>query len=261
MFDYKKYELKNSLQLKDALGNLKLDDDEMLFSYDVVAMYKSIPQEAAIECVMGKWEVISQHTTLDHDSFEEALRFYVLENNFFLYERDFYEQVCGLAMGSSLSGTLAHVFMNDFIDKALRKLGRNLKFFKKYVDDTIVITDLSTAKELLDILNMLGQRKVRFTMESEKDRRLPFLDLLLIRTDDQQIMTDWYTKEISSGRLLNFHSAHPVSMKVNVATSFAKRVLHLSDAFFHTLYAIRYPKTKQLPFQSDQVRHEGSDIR
>ncbi|XP_062703666.1 arp2/3 complex-activating protein rickA-like [Aedes albopictus] len=57
----------------------------------------------------------------------------------------------------------------------------------------------------------------------EKDGTLPFLDTLVIRHDDQSATTKWYSKPISSGRLLNYHSFHPTAMKMNVAMNFMKR--------------------------------------
>ncbi|XP_062550409.1 uncharacterized protein LOC134215193 [Armigeres subalbatus] len=65
-------------------------------------------------------------------------------------------------------------------------------------------------------------------MERENDGQLPFLDTLVIRSNDQTIKTRWYAKPISSGRLLNYHSFHPTSMKINVASNFIQRVIQLT---------------------------------
>ena len=55
-----------------------------------------------------------------------------------------------------------------------------------------------------------------------------FLDLTLIRKDNK-ILTNWYAKPTTSERILNYFSIHPNYMKLNVARSFIKRVLSLSD--------------------------------
>ncbi|XP_062540932.1 uncharacterized protein LOC134208975 [Armigeres subalbatus] len=65
-------------------------------------------------------------------------------------------------------------------------------------------------------------------MEIEKDGKLPFLDTLIIRKEDHTLRTVWYSKPISSGRLLNYNSFHPTNMKLNVASNFIKRVMQLT---------------------------------
>lgn len=67
-------------------------------------------------------------------------------------------------------------------------------------------------------------RSLLFTVEVEENGKIPFLDLLLIRQPDQTIKTKWYMKPIASGRFLNYHSAHSIKQKVNVAKNFIRRV-------------------------------------
>lgn len=50
----------------------------------------------------------------------------------------------------------------------------------------------------------------------------------MVRQEDRTIKTEWYTKSIASGRFLNFHSGHPMSLKMNTAFNFAKRVMLFS---------------------------------
>ena len=42
-------------------------------------------------------------------------------------------------------------------------------------------------------------------MEKEENGKLPYLDMLIIR-DKNKILTEWHTRDISSGRIINFHS-------------------------------------------------------
>lgn len=58
--------------------------------------------------------------------------------------------------------------------------------------------------------------------------RIPFLDMMLVRKDDQSIRTQWYMKPIASGRFLDYTSFHPLHQKVSMATSFIHRVHSLS---------------------------------
>ncbi|XP_062701702.1 uncharacterized protein LOC134285246 [Aedes albopictus] len=65
---------------------------------------------------------------------------------------------------------------------------------------------------------------LQFTVEREQNNRLPFLDMVMTRNQNQTITTEWYMKPISSGRFLNYRSLHSFNQKMNVAFNFAKRV-------------------------------------
>lgn len=66
------------------------------------------------------------------------------------------------------------------------------------------------------------------------DYKLPFLDMLVIRDPSNgDIMTDWYRKPVSSGRILNFKSFHPLSQKISTCIGFIDRVLKLSTPLLH----------------------------
>jgi hypothetical protein len=81
--------------------------------------------------------------------------------------------------------------------------------------------------DLLKAFNGFNQH-IKFAIELENDRKLPFLDLLLSVSDDGTITTSWYMKPIASGRCLNFLSCHPRSQKLNTAQGVIYRILSLS---------------------------------
>ncbi|XP_065083289.1 uncharacterized protein LOC135705469 [Ochlerotatus camptorhynchus] len=103
--------------------------------------------------------------------------------------------------------------------------------WNKIMPHTIINLDLFL--ELVNfchILNVFNSYDVhiQFTHELEVNNKLPFLDMLLVRQDNQRIKTEWYMKPIASGRFLDFLSYHPMSMKLNVAKNFISRVYRLS---------------------------------
>jgi len=61
---------------------------------------------------------------------------------------------------------------------------------------------------------------------------LNFLEITIINTDGKLIF-DWYHKSTYSGRLLNFHSKHPLSQKRGIITSSTDKILLLSNPEFH----------------------------
>lgn len=103
-------------------------------------------------------------------------------------------------------------------------------FIYKYVDDIILATTESNIDNIKLLFNSF-HNKLKFTVEKEKDNTLPFLDIKLHRRDNI-VKSEWYKKDIASDTLLNFISTHPYQIKKNVAHSFIKRVLYLSDSEF-----------------------------
>jgi hypothetical protein len=56
---------------------------------------------------------------------------------------------------------------------------------------------------------------------------------MVIRSSEGGLITDWYQKDVSSKRILNYYSHHPHAQRVNTARSFVNRVLDLSSVEFH----------------------------
>lgn len=143
--------------------------------------------------------------------------------------------------------------LDDLIVKSLRKSTYKPKFIYKYVDDFISEIRPDKIEYFVDILNKYHNR-IKFTYELEENNALNYLDIKIIQIENvskRGLKFDWYQKEISSSRLLNYVSHHPEIQKVNVATNFIRTVMKLSDAEFHNvnsqkirncLTSMNYPK-------------------
>ena len=128
------------------------------------------------------------------------------------YGGDFFEQREGAAMGSPVSAVVADLYMEFFEELALRTAPTKPRLWKRYVDDTCCIVKKGTVEELLTHLNSV-RPSIRFTVEVEKDGRLPFLDILLQRRDDGSLDVTVYRKPTHTDRYLDFHSHHPPQVK------------------------------------------------
>jgi len=135
-------------------------------------------------------------------------------------------------MGSSLSIILSDLVMEKLLYSVIPKFPYQPPFFKKYVDDNITLIPKIHIDETLQKLNSYHS-KIQFTKENQVNNKIPFLDLQLI-IENNHIITDYYRKPTSSGRILNFYSAHPFHMKFNTILNFAKRIKRLSDRRFDT---------------------------
>lgn len=121
------------------LKNIKLDPKDILVSFDVVSLYTCIPIKEAMA-------VIYRLTDPDTAHLVEIC----LTSTFFCFEGEFFEQTCGVAMGSPLSPIVANLFMEDFETRALASARLLPKLWKRYVDDTNVIW--SHGSKELDLL-------------------------------------------------------------------------------------------------------------
>ena len=79
-------------------------------------------------------------------------------------------------MGSLVSAVIAHKVMEDVEQRALATSLVKPFFWKRYVDDVIFAVSGNEAERLLSYLNSV-KPSIQFTLEREKDRHLPFLDL------------------------------------------------------------------------------------
>lgn len=134
-------------------------------------------------------------------------------------------------MGNPLSPVLADIVMTKLMKSCLNKFQNKPTLIKKYVDDIILI---ASPKQIDDLFNEFQKfnNNMKFTKEDERDQKIAFLDLKLIRMDNK-IITDWYSKPTNSNRLLNYLSSHPQRVKINIAKSLINKIFKLSDRLFH----------------------------
>ena len=87
----------------------------------------------------------------------------------------------------------------------------NPLFYFRYVDDMIMCINKKHIDLVLKTFNSYNN-KLQFTYELEQDKKINFLDMTLIRYNNT-IITDWFNKPTSSGRLINYRSNHPKQKK------------------------------------------------
>ena len=63
--------------------------------------------------------------------------------------------------------------------------------------------------------------------------QISFLDMKIIKNQDNSISIDLYKKETFSGRYVNYLSSHPIGLKICIVKSLIDKVYKLSDPQFH----------------------------
>ena len=227
--DHDKYNVRSSYEFCTFINNVTLPPNYVLVSFDVVSLFTCIPRDLAVLTVENNWSLIEKYTSIKNkDAFVKLIEFN-LHASYFIFRGAYYRQKSGTAMGNPLSPALADMVMNALLDDVLAKIDIPVPFVKKYVDDLLTVLPADKIEYVKNALNAFNPH-IQFTYEVENDNRLPYLDMVLIRTENQTILTDWYKKPMASGRILNYFSLHPLVQKLNTATGFIGRIFRLSTS-------------------------------
>ena len=140
------------------------------FPWHVVSMFTNIPVN---ETIIISNTLFSDHQFfhgLDRSEFEKLLSLSV-KNCHFIFNGRLYQQVDGVAMGSSSFRQYIHVLPAT---KMVEQLPFFLLLYRRYVDDCFLLFRSSDHEPLfLDYLNQ-QYANITFTTEIERDGKLPF---------------------------------------------------------------------------------------
>lgn len=230
-FEKDEYYTKNSFEMVSFIQNFQIPQNYILVSLDVKSLFTNIPIDLTTNLLINRWSIIKNHCKLSLDEFVELLEF-AFDNNYFNFNNQFYKQIYGLGMGNCLSPSCSDVVMSELQLQCIKKLPFKLPFFKRYVDDIITCVPADQIDTLLTTFNSFHS-KLQFTIEQEQNNSIAFLDILLMRTNENKIKTDWYHKPTFSERFLNFNSQHSYKQKMNIIHNLKHRALKLSHPDFH----------------------------
>ena len=97
------HQVLNSKEFADDIKKIKLEEGECIMSYDVAALFTSIPVKSALEVVKKKLEQdteLHQRTTMSTQNIMDLLEF-CLCNTYFLFLGNYFEQTQGGSYGFS----------------------------------------------------------------------------------------------------------------------------------------------------------------
>ncbi|XP_052746613.1 uncharacterized protein LOC128199716 [Bicyclus anynana] len=149
-----------------------------------------------------------------------------MEQNYFRFNNDYYQQNEGLAMGSPLSPLMADIFMDDFENKNIVK-NNHILYYYRYVDD-IIICWTGTDRQLdvfVDKLNNLHP-KIKFKLEIEQNNSLNFLDVTITRVNNRHHF-GIYRKPTYTDITIPASSCHPWQHKLAAFHSYVHRLMSI----------------------------------
>ena len=113
-------------------------------------------------------------------------------------------------MGSPLSPTLANIIMVEFENVVIRPLITfgHIKFYKRYVDDTLILAKPSDMENILTTFNSFHPN-IQVTIDQFSDNNIHFLDIQI-----HPCGATVYRKSTHTGQYQHITSFSPWSRKV-----------------------------------------------
>ena len=216
-----------------------------LYSVDITSLYTSINNNLGIEAICF-W--LDKHKELIPERFSkdfiiQSLKF-VLENNNFLFDEEFYQQVNGTAMGTKVAPiyaclTIAYLEESKLFNTVLPNIFNVEQckwisnYYKRYMDDGFL--PLLNSIEIETFINCLNalHPAIKFTFERATfesindiySQTLNFLDVKVILDSNNRITSDIFYNPTNAHDYLNHNSDHPEHTKRNVPYNLAKRII------------------------------------
>ena len=116
-----KHHIHNTIDFVEQIKEVKLKKEESMVSYDVTALFTSVPIPPVLKIIEDKLEEdkdLPRRTSMNRRHIIKLLEF-CLRSTYFVFQGQHFEQVEGAAMGSPLSPIVANIYMEHFETRAL----------------------------------------------------------------------------------------------------------------------------------------------
>lgn len=241
--------VKNSIEFVEKISNCMLNENEVMTSFDVSSLFPSIPVDIALK-------KLDEH--LNKCNVEQMKRAVYMEvatlcmkQSYFQFREDIYKVEFGTNMGHPLSPLIAELFMSAF-EMDLKSCGLLPRVWHRYVDDVFAIVEKNEIQNVLTMLNS-KYNSIKFTFETEIDGKLPFLDLLLQRTNNK-IEIGVYHKPTTTMRTITSDSHCHIQHKLAAYHCMVYRLCRLP------LSIANYMKEHAYIHETARVNGYGSQI-
>ena len=225
--------IKNSREFVDSIkaftGNNR---NFFMCSFDVESLYTNVPVQETIDIILDK---LYSNTNEFYGMTKEQIRklFNIVFNDtYFKFSNNIFKQCDGLAMGSPASPLAANLFLSHLEQHFINNCPHDFKplFYRRYLDDTFVI--FNNESQAQDFFNYVNRQhcNIKFTMETENQNSLSFLDVTVTR-ENGQLSTTVFRKKTFTGQGTNFFSNIYHRYKISVIKTLIHRAFELSSNY------------------------------
>ncbi|XP_055840500.1 uncharacterized protein LOC129908179 [Episyrphus balteatus] len=214
----------NTFDFVDKVKEISIEDDESIVSFDVEALFPSIPVDVAIESL--KLHLEAKNVDESHKRVYLRAAKVCMSHNCFVFRDKFYKNKNGTSMGNPLSPLIAEAFMSKF-ETDLKKEGLLPRIWLRYVDDVFSVVKKNSVNEILNTINN-RYNSIKFTYEEEDDNNsIPFLDVLCMKRN-KRIEFEVFRKNTSTDRYITNDSFCSYQHKIAAFHSMAYRLFKIN---------------------------------
>ena len=148
----------------EIIKHKKVPEEFQMVSFDVKSLFTNVPLETGIDIILRR--IYTNHeltTSLTKKEMKEILLL-CTKNVHFTFNGQIYIQVDGVAMGSPLVPLLADIFMIE-LERSLIPNLRKIKFWRRYVDDTICFVKIGSIEYIRSVLKMVSTKTFNLPMK------------------------------------------------------------------------------------------------
>lgn len=211
-------------------SSTNLTKETLFCTIDVTDLYTMIPQVEGVLSLkrMLDYLQLKQIGGLKTEAVIRLSRF-VVQNNYFSFNGQFYQQIRGGAMGSPLTLTIANCYMFFFEQQIRKQIFNSGGLYLRYIDDIFIIINWPERhlRKEIERWNLIDHN---IKLKASIGKTTNFLDLY-IENKDGILVTKVYHKPSYEPYYLPFHSIHPLHMKKNIPFAMMLRAIRYCSTF------------------------------
>ena len=220
---YSKFTIKDSFTFAEEIKKTPADDTYMV-SFDVKSLFTNVPLAETINICAQVLFKENNNLTITKSNFVSLMTMATSAIQF-SFNNEMYCQTDGVAMGSPLGPTLANIIMGHLECEYFKCNQRPISYFR-YVDDCFILfRNKDECEKMFADFNNLHP-SIKFTLESEENNKLPFLDILVERNNGE-FLTSIYRKSTFTGQYINYHSFGTIKRKINLIRTLCERAIKI----------------------------------
>ena len=196
--------MKSTKDFIEKLRSVKVPKGYQMVSFDVKELFSNVLTRTR------SYENHEISTSITRNEMREILLL-CTKNVHFTFRDVVYLQTDGVAMGSPLQPVLAGIFMFHSERSLVPLLTAALRFWRRYVDDTITVIKIGTVDHILSMLNNFHPN-IQFTYEKKYNLNLAFLDVMPC-IDGANIVATVYRTVTNADVYFKWNSFAPHSWK------------------------------------------------
>ncbi|CAF1412533.1 unnamed protein product [Rotaria sordida] len=221
------FELVKQLQ---QWSSINIRQETLFCTIDVTDLYTMVPQTEGVLSLkkMLDYLKLKQVGGLKIETIIRLSRF-VIQNNYFSFNGQFYHQVRGGAMGSPLTLTIANCYMFFYERQIVKQISNSGGLYFRYIDDIFLAINWP-ARHLFKQIDRWNHFDENIKLSENVGFMTDFLDLH-IENKDGQLFTTVFQKPSYEPYYLPFNSVHPLHMKKNIIFTMLLRALRYCSIF------------------------------